>query len=63
MGGNLLSNVTSKSISKNEIEELKEIAKQEAKQSGKDPNAYSVVNPETLFYSLKQLGETLGLNN
>jgi hypothetical protein len=31
VGGNLLSNVTSYSISKTEIEELKEIAKQEAK--------------------------------
>ena len=39
---------------------MKEIAKQEA---AKDGGAPRVVNPETLFYTLKQLGETLGLQN
>ena len=62
-GGNLLSMAGSnKTVSKNELEELKEIAKQDAKKEN-DGSVPRVVNPETLFYSLKQLGETLGLDN
>ena len=42
---------------------MKEIAKQEARAGNKDGSVASVINPETLFYSLKQLGTVLGLDN
>ena len=54
--------MTSKSVSRNEIAELKEIERQEAKNS-KDGAEQRVINPETLFYTLKQVGECLGLEN
>jgi hypothetical protein len=39
-------------VSRSEIAELKEIEKQEAKNS-KDGEQQRVINPETLFYTLK----------
>lgn len=60
-GANIMAQaITSKSVSRNEIAELKEIERQEAKNS-KDGEQQRVINPETLFYTLKQVGECLGL--
>lgn len=62
IGGNMLSQaLASKSVSRNEIEEMKAITKQEKSEKG--GSVQSSVNPETFFYSLKQLSETLGMNN
>ena len=62
IGGNMLSQaLASKSVSRNEIEEMKAITKQE--KSDKGGTVQSSINPETFFYSLKQLSETLGMNN
>jgi len=68
-GGNMLSQaLQSKTVSRNEIQEFKEIIKQENKlaskqttQSGSVPSAQRAVNPETFLSSLKALGQTLGL--
>lgn len=46
----------------NEIEEMREIAKMENK-ANVEGSLPRVVNPETFFYTLKQLGETLGIDN
>jgi hypothetical protein len=50
--------MTNKSVSRNEIEELKELEKKDGK------NSYAgVINPDTLFVALKQVAETLNLDN
>ena len=59
VGGNIISSaITKTSISRNEIEELKELEKKD----GKNSHA-GVINPETFFVALKQVGVTLGLEN
>ena len=53
VGSNIISSkMVNKSISRNEIEELREIDKKD----GKNSNAAGFINPETLFYALKQVG-------
>ena len=51
-----------KTVSRNEIEQMKEIERSEAKK-GKGEEEQRAINPETLFYTLKQLGEVLGMQN
>ena len=54
-GSNIISQaLASKTFSRNEIQEMKEYDSK---------NQMGVINHETFYYSLKQLGETLGLQN
>ena len=53
--------LANKTVSRNEIEEMKAITKHEKGEKGS--GIQSSVNPETFFYSLKQLSETLGMSN
>ena len=58
VGSNIISNaMVNKSISRNEIEELKEIERKDGSKST------GFINPETLFYAMKQVGQTLGYEN
>ena len=54
-GSNIISQaLSSKTVSRNEIHEMKEYD---------NKNQMGVINHETFYYSLKQLGDTLGLQN